>query len=143
MTAVGPTYGVVSEDGTFSALARLVGLDGSGGEVCPGEGAVLLAADVSSVACRVYDLGADRDSDAGTEVTPAPTVAAPADVVSDALRTVGWAADDYGYNFRHDVGPAYTADPGEWRLVEYQVTLTGGGVLRVAYRVYTEPTRQS
>ena len=122
--------GVVNEDGTWSVLARLCGLDGSGDEHREGEGNVLQAADVSTVTCKVYDLGDDETTDPGTEVTPAPTVTVATSVL-DTLRTTGWREDKIGYNFRHDLGPTYSATGGEYRRAEYVVTLADGGVVLV------------
>lgn len=139
-----PLYALTHEDSTTSVLGRLCSLSGSGEEVKPGEGYVCLQADVSAIACRVYDLGTDRDAATGTEVTPAPTLT-PAANVFNALRTVGWpvARDRHGYNFRHDIGAAFLADPGEWRLFEYRFTFADGGVAFREVRVYTRPVVQS
>lgn len=134
--------GQVNEDGTFSVLARVCSLDGTGEEYADGEGPVLKAADVSTVTCKVFDLGTDETTAAGTEVTPAPTVTVATSVL-DTLRTAGWGEDRAGYNFRHDLAPAYAADPGEFRLVEYKFTLTGGGVFFVKALVRTRPVQTS
>ena len=120
--------GVVNEDGTWSVLARVCSLDGSGDEHRVGEGNAIEAADVSTITCKVYDLGTDETTDPGVEVTPAPTVTVATSVL-DALRTTGWPVDRIGYNFRHDLGPTYSATGGEWRRAEYVITLTGGGVI--------------
>lgn len=137
-------YGEANEGGTAHALARLVSLDGSGSEVKPGEGACLLQTDVSSITCAVYDLGTNPDEEAGTEVTPAPTVTVAANLF-DTLRTVGWPTQDdpHGYNFRHDVGPEYLADPNEWRLFEYRITLDSGGVVWFLAKVKTRPVQST
>ena len=128
-------YGECSEDGPFSFLARVCSLSGTGSEVVQGEGPVILAADVSTVTCKVYDLGTERDADTGTEITPAPTLTS-ANVF--ALRTAGWVEQPpNGYNFRHDVAAAYLADPGEWRLFEYEITLTDGALICLELRVKT------
>jgi hypothetical protein len=134
--------GVVNEDGTFSVLGRVCSLDGTGDEQSPGEGNVLKAADVAEVTCKVFDLGTDETTAAGAEVTPAPTVVVATSVL-DALRTAGWSEDRVGYNFRHDLGPAYAADPGEYRRVEYRFTLTGGGVFFVNALVLTKGVQTS
>lgn len=127
----------VNEDGPFNALNRVVSLDGTGEEVKRGEGPVILQADVSSISCKVFEL-ADGFADAGAEVTPAPSLTA-ADNIFDTLRTSGWSQDDLGYNFRHSVGATYLADPGAWRLIEYKITLTGGEVIWIEWRVKTLP----
>lgn len=128
------TRGIVNEDGTFSCLARVCSLDGSGEEYGDGEGNVLLAADVSTITAKVFDLGTDEAEDAGTAVSPDPTVTV-ASVIFDTLRTVGWGEDRVGYNFRHDLGPTYSATGGEFRRVEYTFTLAAGGVVFVNYLV--------
>ncbi len=120
--------GVVNEDGTWSVLARVCGLDGSGSEYRNGEGNVLQAADVATITCKVYDLGTDETTDPGTAVSPDPTVTVATSVL-DTLRTAGWNEDRIGYNFRHDLGPTYSATGGEYRRAEYVITLTGGGVV--------------
>lgn len=133
----------VHEDGSFSVLARVTSLDATGDEQALGEGGCVQQADVSSIACKVYSLGTDPDNLAGTEVTPAPTVAVASSVL-DTLRTAGWTKDTYGYNFRHDVAPAYVPNPNEYYLVEYKFTLvTGGAVAFLKVLVKTLPTRVS
>lgn len=130
-------WGEADEDCSFSILARLCALSGSGSEYGAGEGNVLQQADVSTITCKVFDLSTDKDATTGVEVTPAPTVTVSTSVF-DTLRTVGWPTDDdqHGYNFRHDLGVAYAADGGgEWRLVEYVVTLTDGTVAAIEARV--------
>lgn len=134
--------GTVQEDATFSALARLCSLDGTGDTVADREGPCLTQADVASIACKVYDLGTDETSTTGTEVSPAPGSEV-SDCIYDALQLAGWGEDSAGYNFRHDVGPAYTADPGEYRLVEYTFALTSGATLIIKYLVFVQPTRSS
>lgn len=132
--------GRVNEDGSFSLLARVTSLDGTGEEYRPGEGNVLLQADVATVTCRVYDLGTDRTNQGGVEITPAPTLL-PANNLYDTLRVTGWRKDPVGYNFRHDLGPAYCPDANEWVLVEYKFTLTGGGVVWAKFLVQATPVR--
>ena len=131
-------YGSVPEDGSFYILSRLAALEGTGSEYVAGEGNVLKQADVSTITCKVYSLGTNKDNESGTEVTPAPTLTAAANLF-DTLRTVGWPTGDdcYGYNFRHDVGPTYVPNPEEWYLLEYKITLTGGGVVWMSVKVKT------
>jgi hypothetical protein len=129
------TYAEVDEDGQLSVLSRLTSLSGTGSELVQGEGPVVKVADVSTITCKVYDLGDERDADTGTEVPPAPTLTSVN--VFDTLRTAGWKSDVIGYNFRHDVAAAYLADPAEWRLFEYEVTLTDGALICLEVRVKT------
>ncbi len=134
--------GKVSEDGTFSVLARITSLDGTGLEVVAGEGNVLTQADIASITCKVFDLGTNRNNTSGTEVTPAPSLAVATNVF-DTLRTTGWGQDSYGYNFRHDVSASYVPDGGEWVLLEYKITLTAGGVAWLKVKVYAEAVQTS
>lgn len=135
-------YGRINEGGGYSVLARVVSLDGSGTSVSSSEGYCLKRSDVSTITCRVFDLGDDRDEPAGTEITPAPTLA-PSTNLYDALVTNGWPVteDPYGYNFRHDVGPAYAPAGGTWVLLEYKFTLTTGGVVWFREKVKTVAIR--
>lgn len=135
--SVGTYYGKVNEDGSFYVLARVCSLDGSGEEVVPGEGAVLQQADVSAITCKVYDLGTNRNATSGTEVTPAPTVTVSTSVF-DALRTVGWDKDTWGYNFRHDLSASYAPTGGDWYLLEYKFTLVSGGVAWLKVKVQAQ-----
>lgn len=143
-SAVGPWYAKVHEDGSFSNLARVTAIQGTGTQVRPHEGNCLKIADVSTIVCKVYNLGTDREATTGTEVTPAPSLT-PADNLYDTIQTNGWPTEDdpHGYNFRHDVGPAYVPDPGTWYLFEYKITLTGGGVIWHKVRVETDGVIQS
>jgi hypothetical protein len=45
--------GTANEDGSFSLLARVCALEGSGSEYAPGEGPVLQQADISTVTAKV------------------------------------------------------------------------------------------
>lgn len=130
--------GRVNEDGSYSVLARVTGLDATGAELAPGEGNLVKQADLSSISCKVFDLGTSRTNQSGSEVLPAPTPT-PAANVFDTPRTVGWGADDLGYNFRHDLGPAYAPDGDHWYLIEYKFTLTTGGVGWLKVRVKASP----
>jgi len=139
-------YGAVNEDGTYSLLARITSLDATGEEYLPGEGPVILQADISSVTCKVYDLGTDRSALGGTEVTPTPTVSVSTSVF-DTLRRTGWPlppeGDTIGYNFRFDLGPTYVPTQGNWYAIEFKFTMVGGGVFYAKFRVYSTPTIQS
>lgn len=145
----GTWYGEVNEDGSFSILARITALDAAGQEVVPREGPCLTQADVASIACRVFDLGRNKDNPAGSEVLPAPTLT-PAANIFDTLRTSGWPLDRdiWGYNFRHDVSPIYDGSPGtaslgEWYLLEYKITLTNGGIVWLRVKVKTVAVQSS
>lgn len=136
-------YGLVNEDGSFSVLARLTSLDGSGDQVQPREGNCLTQDDVLSITCKIFDLGTDKDNEAGTPLSPDPTVTV-SDSIFDTLRTVGWPTDrDYaGYNFRHDIEPTYVPTGGNWYLLEYKISLSGGGTswLRVKVKALAVQT---
>jgi hypothetical protein len=137
-------FGRVNEDGNFSVLARVCALEGSGAQVAPEEGYCLTQADVSSIVCKVFDLGSDRDNAAGTPVTPDPAVTVSASVY-DALQTNGWPTtqDQAGYNFRFDVSPAYAPAANEWYLLEFKFTLSGGGIAWLRVKVKTVPVQSS
>jgi hypothetical protein len=121
-------YGNVNERGSYSVLARITALDGSGTQVEPSEGNCITQDDVYTLTCKIFDLGTDKDNTTGTEITPAPTLT-PTDNIYDTLQTNGWpVGEDYaGYNFRHDVKPLYVPDADHWYLLEYKFTLTGIG----------------
>lgn len=135
---------LVNEDGSFSILARVCSLDGTGELVRDEEGYCLKRADVSAVSAKVFDLGADEDNPAGVEVTPAPSVSAAANF-SDALQTVGWPTgrDWAGYNFRVDLGPTFTAKPDNWYTFELKVTTVGGAVGWLRGKHKTVPVQTS
>lgn len=139
-------YGQANEDGSCTLLARITSLDATGEEYLPGEGPVVLQDDVSTITCKVYDLGTDKDALTGTEVTPAPTVVVATNIF-DTLRRSGWPlppeGDTIGYNFRFDVGAAYLPNPNTWYAIEFLFTLVGGGVFPAKFRVYTNPFIQS
>lgn len=134
--------GRVAEDGSFSILARVCDLDGTGSEVVPGEGPVLKQADITTITGKVWNLGANINNAAGTEVAPAPTVTISTSVF-DTLRTAGWPLreDTYGYNFRHDLNPTYSADANTWYKVEYKFALASGGTVWVFSYVKTGGTQ--
>jgi hypothetical protein len=139
--AAGIWYGVVNEKGNFSVLARLTSLSGSGGEVIRGEGFCLKQADVSTITCKVFDLGIDKDNPAGTPVLPDPALS-PTVNIFDSLVMTGWNKDNFGYNFRHDVVPAYdsyvgTGLEGAWFLLEYKLTLVDNTVMWLKVKVKT------
>lgn len=118
------TYrGVVNEDGIYAVMARITALDGSGDEVVKGEGKLLEEADVSSITCKVYDLGDSDENTPGSVISPDPTVTV-ANAIYDELQTVGWSQDEFGYNFRHSLGVVYAPTGGNFYLIEYKITLT-------------------
>ena len=142
MPAAVAAFGKVWEDGSYSVLARVAALEGTGLEYVAGEGNVLKQVDITSVTGKVFNLGTDKNNLAGTEVTPAPTLTVSGNFY-DVLRTVGWPTpgDPHGYNFRMDLGVIYTADPDTWYLFEARITLTGGGVIWVVTKVKTVPVQ--
>lgn len=128
-------YGECNEDGPFSALHRVTSLSGTGAEKSQGEGPVIKVADVSAITCKVYEIAGRDEAPAAAAISPDPTLTSAN--VFDTLRTAGWKSDLIGYNFRHDVAAIYVADPGEWRLIEYKITLTDGSVIFLEYRIKT------
>lgn len=132
-------YGSVNEDGSYSILARVCALEGSGSELAVGEGNAVQQADISTITAKVFSLGTNKNSTSGTEVTPAPTLTAAANIFN-TLRTVGWPTveDQHGYNFRLDIGPTHTANGNEWYLTEIKFTLTSGTVIWLPVKVKTQ-----
>lgn len=141
---VGVFFAEVNEDGSFSVLGRVCSLTGTGDTVNDREGPCLKQADVSTIACKVYDLGTNKDADTGTPVTPDPALT-PAANLYDTLQTLGWDTykDPAGYNFRHDVAPTYVPTGGNWYALEYLITLTGGGKVWRKVRVKANKVIQS
>ncbi len=137
----GVFYGVVDESSSFSILARLVSLDGSGPEVEQGEGSILLREDFESIQCKVFILGENRDNQVGTEVLPDPIPVIAANIF-ETLQTSGWPLDLSGWNFRFDVSPLYdamagTGGLGDWYLLTFKFTLLTGGVFYLKVKVKT------
>lgn len=101
--------GTVFEDGAASFMAR----------VAVGSGVNMVQADISSIACEVFD-------STGTSVaTPAVVVA---DSVFDTLQTdARWNpdVDTTGYNFRYDM-PATTFTTGGRYRVEFMFSPVAG-----------------
>lgn len=128
--------GKVNEDGTFSIMARVTALEGTGTLVYDREGPCLTQADISAITVKVINLGSNKDATSGTEITPVLTITV-SDNIYDTLQTVGWPTEkDYaGYNFRHDIGPTYAPNGSEWYLIEYRIALNGGGVVWVRVKV--------
>lgn len=118
-------YGKVNEDGSFSLLARITCLDGTGEEVIPKEGPCITQADVASITAKVYSLGSNKDSTTGIAVSPDPTFTASTNIFN-TLRTSGWPTneDQYGYNGRFDFSPTYSATGDNWYLLEIKITLS-------------------
>lgn len=137
-------YGRVNEDGSFSLLARVCALEGSGEEVVPGEGPVIQQGDLTDITCKIFSLGTNRDNLTGTEITPAPGVVI-ANNIYDVLQTAGWPVvqDSFGYNFRMDIAPTYVPNPEEWYLIEAEFILAGGGVVWFRTKVKTVALRTS
>ena len=138
-------FGNVTEDSSFSILARVCALQGTGEQVFPREGNCLKQADVSSITCKVFALGTSKTNPAGTPVSPDPTLT-PAANILDALETNGWdtESDPAGYNFRYDInGTSYVPAPGEFYRFEVKFTLTGGGVFPLIVVVKTLPIQTS
>lgn len=133
-------YSEANEDGPWTALNRVCSLAGSGEEAKRGEGPLVQVADISTITCKVFEL-AGPDEAGGSEVTPAPTLTSAN--IYDTLSVEGWAQDDIGWNFRHDIGADYFAAPDTWRLIEYKITLTGGEVIWIEWRVYILPKATS
>lgn len=127
----------IREDGHCSMLARVTAIEGSGTQVTGDLGKPVLQADVSTITCKVFDLGTDPNATSGTEVGSAPSVVV-ASTIFDTLQTTGWDVnlDSSGYNFRHAIaGATYFTDGGDYFAIEYKFTLTSATVFWVVYRV--------
>lgn len=132
----------VREGYPFSVLSRICSLTATGEEIEQGEGKCVKQADVSSITCKVYSLGTNKDNESGTEITPAPSLNAATNIY-DTLQTLGWPNDNHGYNFRHDVAASYVPNANEWYLLEYEVTQTDGTVIPIAVKPFTVPTQRN
>lgn len=110
--------GAVWEDSTPFLMARLVDIDNK----------VLTKDDVSSIACKVFDLDA-APQDEGTSVAVVK-----ANVIFDTLQTgERWTADTTGYNFGHAL-PAARLSEGDHRYrIEYIFTLADETTFPVVY----------
>ena len=132
-------FGGVNEDGSYSILARVCALEGSGDELVVGEGNVLEQADVSAITAKVFSLGTNKNSTSGTAISPDPTLTVAGNIY-DTLQTVGWPVTDdkHGYNFQLDLGVAYAPAGREWYLIEVKFTLTSGTVIQLPVKVNTQ-----
>lgn len=140
--------GSISEDSSFSILARVTSLDGTGEQVKYKEGKCLTQADLTSITCKVFALGEDRDSVSGTLVA-SPTVVI-ANSIYDELQTNGWdVSKDYaGYNFRYDFPETILTSPGtsslgNWYQIEFTFTLTNGSKIYLKCKIKTIPILSS
>lgn len=135
-------YGKVNEDGSYTLLARVASLSGTGTQVRPREGYCLAQMDIDSIGCTVFNLGTNKNNPSGTTVTPAPTVTAE-DNIYDVLQTDGWEQDTDGYNFRLDLGPQYAPEANNWYLIEVKFTQTDGTVAWLVVKVQTTSLQTS
>ncbi len=119
-----------NEDGDATVLGRITARTGSGGATgVEGEGNWLLAADVSSIERKVFDLdGSTPDTPVITSLTVATSV-----VVATGTDNVIWVKDDVGYNFIDDIPASSFPTGGNRYRVEYKVTLAGGSVFHGIY----------
>ena len=86
------------------------------------DGALIVQADITSIAYNVYDLDGATPHTATT--TGTLTVA---DVVFDTLQTdERWSADGLGYNFRADVAASVPAHGGHTYLIDWNFTPASG-----------------
>lgn len=139
--------GRVNEDGSATIVGRVTARDGTGAaSPVPEEGNLLLAADLSAITCRVFDLKTL------TEVTPAPTITTAA--ILAALQTTGIfrllkdaQSVVLGGNFLHDLPPASfpagATDGSQKYLIEYKYTTTGGTVAWGQVEVTANAIQQS
>lgn len=128
-------YGRVNEDGGFTIYGRVTARDATGSASPRAtEGNLVLAADLSTITCRVYDITPATP----VEITPAPTVTI-SSAIQATIQTTGiWGLlkDEVGAtlggNFLHDIPaanvPTGATDGTQKYLVEYKFTTTGGAV---------------
>lgn len=132
----GTTYGIVNEDGTFSALLRVCSLTGTGTAVRKSEGNPVKQADLTSIICDVFDLGTDQFALTGTPVSTQLSLTISA-VIFDTLQKLGWPDknDPAGYNFKHTPAVTYVPTGGNWYLFRYKFTQTDNTVIWHRYKV--------
>ena len=114
------------EDGNATALARITARNGSGSATgVDGEGNWLQQADLTSIACKVFEKGAGQVS-----LVAEPTVTISSAVLDTPVTTnVLWTQDTTGYNFVHDLAATNFRTGTFEYIVEYTFTVTGGDKL--------------
>lgn len=130
MKTVGIARHVVWEDSIAYVLARIVG----------GSGLPILQADVSAIACTVYDDHAADPTAAIVSLTVAVVSA-----VYDTLQTgdVRWTEDATGFNFLHKLPAAAFPTGGHTYRVEYRFTMANGDSFPVVVELTAQAIRSS
>ncbi len=124
-------------NGTATALARVCARDATGAWTgVAGEGNWIKQADLSAIACKVFD----RSS-----ITPDVAISNPAvSIISaildvpDATGTI-WDDDDVGYNFIFDIAGTNFPTNGHKYLVEFSFTTNSGSTWAVQYEGVATP----
>jgi hypothetical protein len=110
---------------TKTLLARVTSRDGAGAATgVSGEGNFITAAQVSTIACKVYD----RSSSTPNTSAGSPSITSAA-VIAATTSTVLWTVDAVGYNFLFDLTTALIATAGHVYRVVVDITLTTGTVI--------------
>lgn len=119
------------EDGSATALARLVARDATGAATgISGEGKWIKQADLSAITCAIYDLNSATPDTA----TSTPTVTISSAVIDTPVTDgVIWDEDLTGYNFLYDFPANSFPIGGRLYRVEFKVTTTGNAVLWLVY----------
>ena len=130
------------EDSTAEVLARVTARNGSGSATgVNGEGNWLQQADISSIACNVYNLTSDPDGDSPNNIGPltVSSVIVDTPVTSQAA----WTIDTVGYNFIHTIAGTVFPTGGSIYRVEYLFTLSGGATFFEYFEGPANPLIQS
>lgn len=122
------------EASTNPVLARVSALAGSGAATGKsGEGNWLQQADISTITCNGFDLGAGSPK---TALTASPGSLTVSSVVTDTPVTtnVNWTEDTIGYNFSHNLPATLFVRAGRKLLVEYKFTLADATIFFMILR---------
>lgn len=122
---VSRSQGPVGNDVLFQN--RVVAPDGTGTSVTF-ESNCITAADVSSIACTVYDVDSGDLDSQGTAV-PITTAA----ILALAIPNEWQNKDTVGRNFRHQVAGSYFSQPDHTYRVVYAITTAAGTKLQWAH----------
>lgn len=122
---------VWKEDGSPTILGRITARLGTGAATgVDGEGNFLKQVDISTITCAIYD----RSSTTPDVAISTPVVTIATSVLDTPVTDkVIWTQDDTGYNLLHDLPNTAFPTGGRLYVVEYVVTLTGGGVFHGVY----------
>lgn len=112
--------------GSHTLLARVTAREGTGTATgVAGEGNWIKQADLSAIACNVYDLSSSTPSTA--VVTPTVTIST-AIQDSPVTTSVLWTLDTTGYNFVYNLPTTAFPTDGHLYKTEVKFTLTSGTI---------------